>query len=369
MTQFFNPGRLSLARRRRGLTQATLAQAVGVSARMMTYYERGEKVPGLGKRAALARELQVPVDFFSGPDLDEPPVGGSSFRALSNLTARERDQALGAGAFALALSRWIEARFALPDPDVPRYRGVDPETAARGVRSAWGLGERPIRNMVHLLEAHGVRVFSLAEDCLAMDAYSFRLGEMPYVFLNTMKSAERSRMDAAHELGHLVLHWRGEARSPASEREADLFGSAFLMPRDSVIAEAPRGASLDQIIQAKRRWNVAVTNLTRRMHVLGLLTDWQYRSLFIEISRLGYRIAEPNGIQGETSQVLGKVFKALRDEGVTLSHVARELAIYPEDLSKSIFGLVLTPLAGMGGAESSASQNRPTQDRAQLRLL
>jgi hypothetical protein len=28
--------------------------------------------------------------------------------------------------------------------------------------------------------------------------------------------------------------------------------------------------------------------------------------------------AEPNGISGETSQVLGKVFEALREEGVTV---------------------------------------------------
>ena len=33
-----------------------------------------------------------------------------------------------------------------------------PETAAEAIRSEWGLGERSIPNLIHLLEAHGVRV-------------------------------------------------------------------------------------------------------------------------------------------------------------------------------------------------------------------
>ena len=74
------------------------------------------------------------------------------------------------------------------------------------VRARWDMGFRPIRNMVHLLEAHGVRVFSLAEDAKQVDAYSFWTpSKKPFVFLSMSKSAERSRMDAAHELGHLVI--------------------------------------------------------------------------------------------------------------------------------------------------------------------
>jgi Zn-dependent peptidase ImmA (M78 family)/transcriptional regulator with XRE-family HTH domain len=360
----FNPSRLDLARRRRGYTKAALAQAAGVSTRIITAYERGEKEPSSRTLAVLADVLTFPSEFFSGPTWDEPPIDGSSFRALSNLTAQQRDQALGAGAIALALADWIGHRFDLPEPGVPRHRGIEPEAAAMAVRSAWGLGERPIPKIIHLLEAHGVRVFSLAEDCLAMDAFSFWRGSVPFVFLNTKKSAERSRMDAAHELGHLVLHWRGDMRGRESEREADMFGSAFLMPRGSILSLAPRGARLTQIVQAKQRWKVSVGNLTHRMYAVGLLTEWQYRSLFIEMNRRGYRTDEPNGIQAETSQVLGKVFKAMREEGVSVSQVARELAVPVDEISKVIFGLILTPLAGTGTPIVP-----PTHERPQLHLL
>jgi Zn-dependent peptidase ImmA (M78 family) len=66
--------------------------------------------------------------------------------------------------------------------------------------------------------------------------------------------------------------------------------------------------------------------LTYRMHDLDLLTDWQYRSTCAELSRLGYRFDEPEGMeQRETSQVLTKVFTALRTKPVRPSSVAAEL--------------------------------------------
>lgn len=356
MAVTFNPTRLGLARRRRGKTKTTLAADVGHSVRVFNAYENGEYEPSPLTIEKLADVLDFPASFFFGPDLDEPPLGGSSFRALSRLTARVRDQALAAGTIALALSDWIEAQFALPEPDIPTIQGIDPETAAIAVRSEWGLGERPIKNMIHLLEARGARVFSLAEDCREMDAFSFWRDDIPYVFLNTMKSAERRRMDTAHELGHLILHSKGGPRGRAAEHEATVFASALLMPQGSVIAESPRGGRLSQLIKAKRRWNVSVASLAVRMHGLRLLTDWQYRSIFMQIDRT----TEPNGSRAETSHVLGKVFRELRGEGVTFGRVANELNVYQEELGKLIFGLVITPLTG--GGNSSAQSTRAASE-------
>ena len=122
---------------------------------------------------------------------------------------------------------------------------------------------------------------------------------------------------------------------------------------------------MNQIIEAKRRWMVSAANLTYRMHKLGLLSDWQYRVLFMEIGRKGYRTHEPNGAQGETSQVLAKVFKALREDGMTMGQVARKLNILPDELSKAVFGLVLTPVMGGGITD----KNTPQQEGPRLRLV
>lgn len=279
---------------------------------------------------------------------------------MKSMTAAQRDAALGAGALAMELSAWIDDRFSLPAPDLPDLSGNDPEAAASALRSAWGLGEKPVRNMIHLLEAHGVRVFSLSEECLQVDAFSFWWDGLPYVFLNTQKSAERSRLDAAHELGHLVLHRDDHPRSRDIEREAQKFGGAFLMPRASVLACAPGLVTVSRLIKLKRNWNVAVTALTYRLHELGILSDWQYRTLFTELSSRGYRKSEPEPIERETSQVLAKVFAALRDEGIEKRTIASDLHVTVEDINALIFGLAMLPLPGGSAvAAKPGSASRP----------
>jgi Zn-dependent peptidase ImmA (M78 family) len=204
------------------------------------------------------------------------------------------------------------------------------------------MGERRAPNMVHLLEAHGVRVFSLVQECAEVDAFSFWRRGVPYVFLNSMKTAERSRMDAAHELGHLVLHRHGAPTGRTAEDEAQAFGAAFLMPRRSVLAGAVRGATVPQVLKLKRKWNVSAMNLTHRMHKLELLSDWQARSAYIQLQRLGYRDGEPDGIPHETSQILWKVFATLKEDGTTRADVARELSVPVSELNRMVFGFVLT---------------------------
>ncbi|MEV6314016.1 ImmA/IrrE family metallo-endopeptidase [Streptomyces sp. NPDC051776] len=177
-----------------------------------------------------------------------------------------------------------------------------------------------------LLEAHGVRVFSLSRDCPEVDAFSFRDRGIPFILLSTEKTAERGRFDAAHELGHLVMHGEEQVpHGPQAEGEAHRFAAALLMPAADVLAYAPRNPSTNWILQAKRRWKVAAMALAHRLHELNLTTEWQYRTHCVELSRLGYRRDEPQSRLGrETSQVLGKVFAALRAEGIRPADVSRD---------------------------------------------
>lgn len=107
-----------------------------------------------------------------------------SFPALSKARASDRERAVAGGELALEFSDWIDANFDLPRPDVPdlRHYRNNPEGAAIALRTHWGFGDKPITSMVALLESKGVRVFSLAEDCREIDAYSFWQGETPLVF-------------------------------------------------------------------------------------------------------------------------------------------------------------------------------------------
>ena len=335
---------------------------------MVTALLAGDRNPSDPALDRLAAVLGFLPEFFGGDDLPEPSVEGTSFRALSNMSAKKRDEAFSSASIGMMLYEWIDERFVLPQVDVPRYQGLDAETAALGLRSHWGLGERPIRNILDLLEAHGARVLSIPEDCLEIDAFSERHSGQLYVFLNTRKSTEHSRMDASHELGHLVMHSKGRARGREAEREAAQFGSAFLMPASSVLSQIARTTGLQQIIRAKSIWGVSAAALTYRMHNLGMLSDWQYRTLFKQLSVKGYRTDEPNGMKPESSQVLAKVFSALETEGVSKADVARELSLGEHDLDEVTFGLVgLTSVPNTGSRHQTSERNE--EHRPQLRIV
>lgn len=354
---FFNPSRLTLARKRRGLTMTKLAKFVEVEPRSISAYEKGEFGPDEAKLAKLATVLGFPRAFFFGDDLDEPTPDVASFRALSKMTAAQRDTALGAGAIALMLNGWIEERFELPQPELPDLSREDtPESAAQTLRQQWVLGELPVKNMVHLLEAKGVRLFSLSVDAAEVDAFSMWRDDVPFVFLNTKKSAEHSRFDAAHELGHLVLHRHGSPQGREAEQQANAFASAFLMPRASVLAYAPRVASLDHLIALKKYWSVSVAALTYRLHTVGVLTDWHYQSLCIELSTRGYRKREPSEGLRETSQILQKVFAALHGESISRGDIASDLHVSVEELDQLVFGLALTGMSGGGHRRTGPSK-------------
>jgi transcriptional regulator with XRE-family HTH domain len=173
-TKDFNPNRLTFARTRRGLKKVDLAEKIKVDPRTITAYESGEFPPELERLDQLAIALKFPRDFFLDEEaIEQLEVDAVSFRAMTKMSATLKYTAIGAGTIAIQLNTWIESKFQLPAPDLPELgRNIDPEAAAEALRNYWGLGEQTIGSMVHLLEAKGVRVFSLAIEAKEVDAFS-----------------------------------------------------------------------------------------------------------------------------------------------------------------------------------------------------
>ena len=351
----FTAQRLTLARERRGLTKRKLAEIIGVTERSVISYESGEAEPSTETLSRLARALSFPEGFFSAPEAFVPAVETVSFRSLARMTAQRRNAAIGASSIAIMLNDWIENNFDLPPVNVPDLRGHDPEIAADMLRKAWNMDQYPIKNMVHLMEANGVRVYSLADQSPDADALSFWYNDIPFVSLNTNKSGERGRFDAAHELGHIVLHRHGGPIGQDAEKEAHAFAAAFLMPRASVLGTAPQWPTLEHIVNHKKYWSVSAFAYVVRLKNLNLITEWHYTSLCKELAKQGYRTREKDGIQREVSQLLAKVFAALREDGISKAHVSDELNINIDELDSHIFGLVLTSVTGGGNRSASSS--------------
>ena len=352
----FNHERLLLARRRRRMTAAALAQKAGLTRTHLSRLEKGRNEPMPETLEALARALRYPTAFLTRPDAPEVDADAVSFRSLKSASVRERDAARAAGAIGVDVACWLDGAFSLPAPDLPDLSfELAPAAAARALRQHWGLGERPIASMVALLEAKGVRVFSLGEDIQAVDAFSFWNDGTPFVFLNRMKTAERDSQDAAHELGHLVLHRGGHLpRGRDAEREANTFAASFLMPQEDVRARVGANPSVQRILSLKARWRVSAMALAYRCHQLRLLTDWAYRSVCIDLSQRGYRSGEPQGMERDTSRVWKQVFDQLWREGQSRSRIARDLALPEDELLRLTFGLTPTAPRPETGWELSA---------------
>ncbi len=321
------------------LNKKALANQIGVSLHTTVRWEKCQTEPSAENLDALSAILGFPKAFFFGTDIEEPLSALTSFRSQTSMSAASRDAALAAGAVGFRILDWVAERFELPSVNLPDLRHVcDPAAAARVLRQEWGLGEAPVSNMIQLLESKGVRVFSLAENTKKVNAYSLRRSDgTPCVFLNTRKSAECSRFDAAHELAHLVLHQDGSVTGREAEDQANSFASAFLMPKSDVLAILPRAQSLDDLIFSKARWRVSLTALAYRLHKLGILSDWKYRDFCIEISKRGYHRREPRGIERERSVVWERVVKSLWAEKTTLNHVAQALDIPTSEITDLLF--------------------------------
>jgi Zn-dependent peptidase ImmA (M78 family)/transcriptional regulator with XRE-family HTH domain len=344
----FYSSRLKIARQRAALTKKELAERVGVDARAISGFEAGQYMPSEENVTRIARATGFPKKFFEADDIELLNADSVSFRSMTKMVARQRDAAVAAGSIAFLLNDWVDQRFDLVPTSVPDYQGATPEAAALSLRQSWGIGERPIKNMIHLLESKGIRVFSLAENCVEVDAYSVWRGPRPFVFLNMGKSGERRRFDAAHELAHLVLHRHGSPNGVEAEKDAHAFASAFLMPRASMRALGRVIPTLDYILQLKKQWIVSLAAMTLRLYEVGHLTYYHYNRLFVELSRKGFRTTEPFGIKPETSQVWQKVFSELRKEGRGVQFIADELDLPAEEIIKLVFGLVTIglPVAG-----------------------
>lgn len=331
--------RLTLARMYRGWTRKRLSEEVGVTAAAITRFEKGDKEPSAETLRLIAGKLGFPVEYFCLPEIALPEAAAISFRARRKMTRIQKDQAVSASAFGVVFSDWLDANFNLPYTDLPDLSGMRPEEAAIALRCSWGLGEQPIPDMVSLLEFHGVRVFSVQEASPVVDAFSFwdERRDRPFVFLTTSKSGERRRMDAAHELGHLVMHRKTslEDEVPGIEREADAFASALLMPRSGFSSTTPRGGSLSEFMEVKKHWRVSLAAAVYRAHALGLLTDWQFRNHFKTLSICGMRTSEPQPMFPEKSQIASKVIALEEKEHGGLQQLTRQTGI-PEAMISAI---------------------------------
>ena len=327
------PGRLRDARLAKGFNQTELAIAIGISRQAISVFESGEKGPETETMERIAKVLEQPLSFFAADDA--AAFGECSprfFRAFGSDTKRRNLMCDVLGKWFAQTTRYLYELVTFPDVNLPaaapskgnRYSEEEIERAAEECRRVWGLGVGPISNVVGLLETKGIAVCRYEVSGQNIEAFSFWNGSRPFIFLASEKdSAVRSRFDAAHELGHLILHkWIGPDELEDSktlkliEAEANRFASAFLMPRKSFPNEVYT-SRLDAFVELKRRWKVAIQAMVYRCKDLGIFDEFQVTNLYKQISFRKWRTKEPldDQIPLEQPKLLKRAVEAIIGAG------------------------------------------------------
>ena len=275
--------RVALARRTHNLTQAALAERIGVDRSALARIESGGRQLSALELAALARATDLPIDWFIGEpvpvvasrragDLHDPSIVDVRVDVL----ARDVAQMLE-----LDLLRPPASR---PVLSVPRDVAAAEEAAA-AVRVHLGCEAGQPINLAAAAESLGVFAYSLALKTSAADgAYVAISDELGVALLNGTHASARRRFTLAHEMGHHVFQdayavdLEATGRSE-TERLIDAFAIHLLLPRHTLEqrwselrgGDDPRSAAI--VIGAEHR--LSWTALCGHLVNLGLLDRHQ----------------------------------------------------------------------------------------------
>ncbi len=319
----------------RGITQKRLAEELGVTPAAVSQYESGVHAPSADVVERLVVSLRFLPAFFYRP-LEVDDEAPAFFRSLRRAPQRERDRArsyaLVLGEVAGLLDRDVE----LPAVDVPAIRlapdapSASVEAAAEHVRCRWRVEPGPIAHVVRLLEAHGAVVVAVGQFDSRLDAFSIWVAERPVVVLCSDKGVpKRRRFDAAHELGHLILHPQAKSGDATLERQAHRFASALLMPAQEIEPWLPRRANQIEVVRrASETWGVSMQALLYRARTLGTMNETSYTRAVRRMNALGWRTDEPvEAGPEEAPSVLGAAVDALRAAGGSTQALASQLGV------------------------------------------
>jgi Zn-dependent peptidase ImmA (M78 family)/transcriptional regulator with XRE-family HTH domain len=304
----FNGDMLKKARIFRGLTISELAEKIDVSKQAVSQYERNAITPKPSVLFQIITTLRFPKSFFEQSSDNAPKVENTFFRSMRSAKSLDLSTQEVKTSTIVTLYNFLneylnfpELKLPVSDPDNIH----DPEEQAAVLRASWGLGLGPITNMVGLLENNGIIVSSLKTGTDKIDAFTQihnTKGVVQYcIVLGTDKDTlVRRNFDAAHELGHIVLHRAlanikelSTEEQKKVEKEANQFAAAFLMPRDSFYSDLINPNDIEDYKRLKAKWKVSIAAMVMRAKHLGRINSNVYQSLMKKISYRGWRKCEP----------------------------------------------------------------------------
>ncbi|HEX7839854.1 MAG TPA: XRE family transcriptional regulator [Kofleriaceae bacterium] len=299
--------RLADARRRAKLTQAEVAEGVGIARTTLVAIEKGERRPSNAELVRLGEILKTPVHDLLRETLVRAEISprfrvgfGVDKKSSAIADAVERLRAFGARYAELERLhglRRVPARL-----EALRTYRVEPgvqsalddrlagEDAARTVRSMLGLGDELASHLDERFEVEaGLRIFyldRLPPKLAAFLLWSDEIGAC--VAINAEYPVERQRWSLTHEVGHLLRDPEAgdvldetESMRRAGELFPESFATEFLMPAVGVqkrFADKCRAGRFTPVdlVSLARHFEVSFQPMTVRLEELRLLPRGSY---------------------------------------------------------------------------------------------
>jgi Zn-dependent peptidase ImmA (M78 family)/transcriptional regulator with XRE-family HTH domain len=340
----FNPAMLTTAREARRLSQAELAESMGVSQPLINQWE-AVAVPGLPiKRPCLEQveKLAQLLQFHPGLFYVSRPTrlaNLSEFYHRAFAKAKRLDVKAAharCGIIDLQVDRLLglcpapEDR--IPDIDPDNHAG-DVEKIAAMTRARMGIPPGPVENLVDTIEACGGIVIDRDLEIDNVDALCRWVPGLPKLFfLNGAQPGDRMRLTLAHELGHTVMHFNRDAVVDVAERQAQRFAASFLLPANEVRCDFGVKLDIPKLSALKRKWRVSMQALAYRAHQIGCINDIRYKSIFQQMSREGWRKSEPIEVRRESPRAFKRLLHAHLEAGYTAGQLAEMLFVSCERL-------------------------------------
>lgn len=307
-----------------GYSRRQLSEMLGVTEQTIWQYENGYTSPKIQMVNELKRIFDVKSKYFYEQDMLLKSNGSANINIMNiayrskilNALTKTQSEAKHIE-FLDTFINYMTARIRMPllkiitlRDEIIDYlqhsteeRVVQIRKAASIAREQLDLAQDHNDDLLFAIEKSGVFVFekAIGEE---IDAYSlWTQDNRPYIILGNLKySAARRNFDIAHELGHLLLHYRLEFSNldrkehKVIENEANTFACAFLLPEEEFsrdMSSIARITNPDSYLDLKQKWKTSLQVLGYRAAQLEFMESKEHRNFYAALHRKGYLQLEP----------------------------------------------------------------------------
>lgn len=305
----------------KGMSRKDLSIVLKVSEQAIWQYETKNMIPEINKIYELADLFKVKTAYFienQPDDFSNTSLNKSSipFRAINyKVSTKLLEKQFWQASYLANITNYLFKFIKVPHVNIlDLARKIEDDfdnhqSKYDFIKSSAILARKVImkdennKNLLFNLEKNGLIVYDKKIDKDA-DAFSFwSTNEMPYIVLGNNKGvAVRRNFDIAHELGHILLHRHIEFSNldpddyRKIEQEANDFAGEFLLPEKEFIEDFKKvlkKSNPDYLISLKEKWLVSIQTIAIRAYKLELLTSSQYKYLWANINKKGYKYEEP----------------------------------------------------------------------------